>query len=539
MFELVDRCVRLQPKNYRRNQIEPLKDLILELEKDEKPYRTNLTTLIDILQMALISIDRKTLWKTNDEKTHQQTNAQWFCRYFICLCRFGPNDRYKHLFSQVFQWLREVRQFRRRDEELHWRIFQLIEEFATISSDENEIVKEFFLVEPQRENRTRFCSRRIRNSRSICVLDYSVDLLMRHDDSPSLLHQISKVFLRFASNRRFTNYLIFHTEFYRFYLEPLFNGERSNFFVQQLIDELARSQTDSTDRVFLYTNFLRFIGEIVENVDLPIVSFVPTLKNLFDALSDCGSTISMLFLLKTFRQFCQKNDSIDFIREFHRSGLTKVFLDFLSKFVEQKTFSSLQIEILLSSLSILDEFVRVDRENLAKEKICDEILKKLSFCESSDVRNLSNLILNELDPHPIERSTSIHSSHIMFSYNHDSKDLVVQICDSLRQQGFRIWLDLDEMRGETLETMAQAIERASLVVICLTEKYKESANCQSEAQYAYRLNKPILPLVFQSKYKPTGWLGMIVGTKFYIDFTKRNFDVNMTKLVEQVQTMIS
>ena len=32
--------------------------------------------------------------------------------------------------------------------------------------------------------------------------------------------------------------------------------------------------------------------------------------------------------------------------------------------------------------------------------------------------------------------------------------------------------------GSLLDAMADAVEQASVVIICLTEKYKESANCR-------------------------------------------------------------
>lgn len=37
------------------------------------------------------------------------------------------------------------------------------------------------------------------------------------------------------------------------------------------------------------------------------------------------------------------------------------------------------------------------------------------------------------------------------------------------------------------------------------------------------------------KYKPDGWLGIIVGTKFWIDFTERHkVDSNVDKLVKEL-----
>lgn len=73
----------------------------------------------------------------------------------------------------------------------------------------------------------------------------------------------------------------------------------------------------------------------------------------------------------------------------------------------------------------------------------------------------------------------------------------------------------------------------------MTEKYKQSPNCQSEAEYAYRLKKPFIPILLQSKYKPDGWLGFLLGTKLYIDFTKSDFQSNCNKLVKEIEATLN
>ena len=40
-------------------------------------------------------------------------------------------------------------------------------------------------------------------------------------------------------------------------------------------------------------------------------------------------------------------------------------------------------------------------------------------------------------------------------------------------------MDVDEMGGSTLESMAKAVENASVVLVCVSQKYKESPNCRS------------------------------------------------------------
>ena len=52
--------------------------------------------------------------------------------------------------------------------------------------------------------------------------------------------------------------------------------------------------------------------------------------------------------------------------------------------------------------------------------------------------------------------------------------------------------------------MAQAVENSECVLMCMTEKYKQSNNCRAEAEYAFNIKKPIIPLIMQRNYKPDG-----------------------------------
>ena len=63
-----------------------------------------------------------------------------------------------------------------------------------------------------------------------------------------------------------------------------------------------------------------------------------------------------------------------------------------------------------------------------------------------------------------------------------------------------------------------SIENSSVFLMCVSEKYYQSPNCRLEAEYAVRLQKPIIPIIMQSDYMPLGWLGIIIGSKIYYKF---------------------
>lgn len=49
----------------------------------------------------------------------------------------------------------------------------------------------------------------------------------------------------------------------------------------------------------------------------------------------------------------------------------------------------------------------------------------------------------------------------------------------LQAEGYAIWIDIEKMGGSTLEAMAHAVENAAVVLVCMSEKYKQSPNCRT------------------------------------------------------------
>ncbi|CAF4886064.1 unnamed protein product [Rotaria sp. Silwood1] len=66
------------------------------------------------------------------------------------------------------------------------------------------------------------------------------------------------------------------------------------------------------------------------------------------------------------------------------------------------------------------------------------------------------------------------------------------------------------MYGATMITMAEAIENSEFVLICMSDIYKQSVYCQSEAHYAFERRCHLIPLIMKPCYKPDGWLGIML-----------------------------
>lgn len=164
-----------------------------------------------------------------------------------------------------------------------------------------------------------------------------------------------------------------------------------------------------------------------------------------------------------------------------------------------------------------------DNKNLiAQEEGALDTLRQLQHSEDPDVQKGAAGALWEIEGKTArkqaEETREVSGNHVMISYQWDSQEVLVEVKNKLQASGYRVWMDLEQMGGSTLEAMAKAVENASVILVCVSQRYKESPNCRSEAEYAYQLRKDIIPLMMERNYRPDGWLGMIVGTKLWIDF---------------------
>ena len=108
--------------------------------------------------------------------------------------------------------------------------------------------------------------------------------------------------------------------------------------------------------------------------------------------------------------------------------------------------------------------------------------------------------------------------HVMMSYNWDHQDVIVRVVASLQSRGYLVWVDVEQMKGATVDTMALAVEGSAVVLIGVSRAYKESSNCRMECQYAHQKKKAIVPLKLTDGYEADGWLGLLLGTSLWYAF---------------------
>lgn len=72
---------------------------------------------------------------------------------------------------------------------------------------------------------------------------------------------------------------------------------------------------------------------------------------------------------------------------------------------------------------------------------------------------------------------------------------------------------------------------------------KESANCRLEAQYAMQQQKEMVPILLEEGYKPTGWLGMLLGVRLWYGFfgsvlaSETAFNQKISELCRELETV--
>ncbi|MGH0132218.1 UNVERIFIED_CONTAM: hypothetical protein FKN15_021639, partial [Acipenser sinensis] len=162
--------------------------------------------------------------------------------------------------------------------------------------------------------------------------------------------------------------------------------------------------------------------------------------------------------------------------------------------------------------------------------IIDEDESDLIMDESGAIENMLRLLQGALTA-PNRRCRGYRSEEIAEGLG------LIATCEKnkIKSVGIKVWMDVEHMAGSTLQAMAEAVEKAYVVVICISPKYKESPNCRTEAEYSFQLRKEMIPLMMQRNYKPDGWLGAVLGTKLWVDFTQKSiFEESMNQLIKLI-----
>ena len=136
--------------------------------------------------------------------------------------------------------------------------------------------------------------------------------------------------------------------------------------------------------------------------------------------------------------------------------------------------------------------------------------------------------------------------------NRDTHTRVYDLAKKLEKCGWSIWVDEELMIGNIDAAMAEGIENAEVIIVCLTEQYclkvNETAkdphkrdNCLKEWTYANARNKLMIPVIMEPKLLsmsnwPPGIVSLYFGSTLYINATDSNLNtavITINKILEK------
>ena len=107
-----------------------------------------------------------------------------------------------------------------------------------------------------------------------------------------------------------------------------------------------------------------------------------------------------------------------------------------------------------------------------------------------------------------------------------------RINDAIKARGVIPWFDEERMSGDTRQKMVDGIENSDIIVVFITEAYRDKVNqgdgrdnCLFEFKYAFEQKGPkvMIPVVMEpcmrSARELTGLLGASLSAHLYIDFS--------------------
>ena len=127
------------------------------------------------------------------------------------------------------------------------------------------------------------------------------------------------------------------------------------------------------------------------------------------------------------------------------------------------------------------------------------------------------------------------------SENRDNHKRVMQLFNLLKNLGYSVWIDENEINGNIDNCIINGINNCNIVLICLSEKYIEKINnsiinetvkdnCYKEWNYTLFKNKKIIPIIMDSASlniinNNSGVIQMYLNNLIYIEFFKEKDEI--------------
>ncbi|CAF2653370.1 unnamed protein product [Rotaria sp. Silwood2] len=311
-----------------------------------------------------------------------------------------------------------------------------------------------------------------------------------------------------------------------FFMGALLQIKNLNYFIRSetILSHviLAIAQKSCYDRISV--GAYGILAEILSDKQLKELKITDNISELFFRILE----LALKHPTKRYKRFftLSKNDAIQqTTADSNKISLLIEISDEYPKTLDILWSLSFNQDIqqqLCSNRSFMNKLTRL------KEECNDEKMRRIIFgllwnLESSHQDRIISEISDE------------KTFDIMISYSHKDEIICKKIYEELIKFGYRVWIDYDQIHGNVMDAMAQAIERSHTVIICMSEKYRKSNYCRAEAHYAFQRQVKIVPILLQEQYQPDGWLLFLIGQLLYVDFSKYDFPRAMELLIAELK----
>ena len=134
---------------------------------------------------------------------------------------------------------------------------------------------------------------------------------------------------------------------------------------------------------------------------------------------------------------------------------------------------------------------------------------------------------------------------IFISYSSMDERLVEKIkgaIDNKYRNKYDTWMAKFDMQGAPLTSMGENLDRASLVILCVSATYEASKYCLSEASMSFNGNKEMIVLIMKENYDPTRnkTLNPIVTLPMRIScFSDKHVEASLEKIFSEIENGIA
>ena len=133
---------------------------------------------------------------------------------------------------------------------------------------------------------------------------------------------------------------------------------------------------------------------------------------------------------------------------------------------------------------------------------------------------------------------------IFISYSSKQTERVMKLksgIDTRHGNRYETWMSYYNMQGAPLTAMGEYLQKASMVIMCVSSSYERSEYCLAEACMAMERNKKRLVLILEKDYYPTrnNTLEPIVARPMRIECTTDEMLENyMEKIFGEIEKAI-